>query len=55
MVYFRSRISQDLINKINKRMVKKKLENPDKEGEEKREIKNKGQLILDALLCAFRY
>lgn len=35
MVYFRSRISQNLINKINKRMVKKKLENPDKEGAEK--------------------
>lgn len=54
-VNFRKRISNNLINKINKRMVmrerrKKEIEEKSERKEEEKEsqIKNKGKLILDA-------
>jgi len=48
MVYFRERISQNLVHKINQRMVKKKPEVSTEEGAEKRGVENRGKLILDA-------
>ncbi len=58
LVYFRQRISFDLVNKINEEMVKKgrkKVEvNEENSGLEEEEIEgsqNKGKLILDAT-CA---
>jgi hypothetical protein len=55
LVNFRKRISKNLINKINKRMVKKEREKKEieekserKEEEKESQIKNKGKLILDA-------
>ncbi len=51
LVYFRKRISTEIINKINLRIVKEELERPEngenKKGENEAE-KNKGELILDA-------
>ena len=55
MVYFRERIDQDMINKVNKKMVenaRKKEESAKKnESGQGEEIENKGKLILDAT-CA---
>ncbi len=54
MVYFRERIEQDMVNKVNKKMVKNARK---KEGESERKknesgkvesLKNQGKLILDA-------
>ena len=58
MVYFRQRISVDLVKRINEEMVKRGRERieqkSEKKGSEEEEIgerKNKGKLILDAT-CA---
>ncbi|NES86012.1 MAG: IS5 family transposase [Moorea sp. SIO2B7] len=55
MFYFRERIDRELVNKINKRIVKCQTENREKEVEESQgeetgegEKKNKGKLIIDA-------
>jgi IS5 family transposase len=54
LVHFRKRISKNLVNKVNKRMVmrereKKEIEEKSQTKEEKEgEIKNRGKLILDA-------
>jgi hypothetical protein len=55
MVYFRERINQDLVNQINRKMVKKSLKKnkqsekvKKKEDSELEETKNRGKLILDA-------
>lgn len=52
LVYFRKRISLEIINKINEEIVKlaqdESLNQKEEEKEEKQEIKNKGQLMLDA-------
>merc|ERR1711912_122014 len=47
LVHFRKRIDGELINKINKKVVKREIDKSDKE----EKIKNKGKLILDAT-CA---
>jgi hypothetical protein len=58
MVYFRERIDQGLVNQINRKMVKKSLEQTEesekvkkKEDSELEKTKNRGKLILDAT-CA---
>ncbi len=58
LVHFRKRIDGELINKINKKIVKREIDKSDKEVKKKdffqekgEEIKNKGKLILDAT-CA---
>ncbi len=56
MVYFRERIDQDLVNQINRKMVKKSLEKNEKSEKVKKRLrtrrnKNRGKLILDAT-CA---
>lgn len=51
LVYFRRRIKRELIDKINKQIVKQSLEAQElekKNSETEKEEKNKGQLILDA-------
>merc|ERR1711912_195 len=45
LVHFRKRIDRELINKINKKIVKREIDKSDKK------IKKKGKLILDAT-CA---
>jgi hypothetical protein len=59
LVHFRERINIDLVNKVNREMVKKTLEITEEEVQEKKYIveeeiiepKNRGKLILDAT-CA---
>ena len=58
LVHFRKRIDVDLVNKINKEIVKKEKEKLDKEIKKKdlpqekgKKLKNRGKLILDAT-CA---
>ena len=58
LVHFRKRIDGELINKINKKIVKREIDKSDKEVKKKdclqekgEKIKNKGKLILDAT-CA---
>ena len=57
LVHFRERITIEMVNKINKKMVNKFHKKEEEEEEEKKkkeevfEIKNKGKLILDAT-CA---
>ena len=58
LVHFRKRIDGELINKINKEIVKREIDKSDKEVKKKdflqekgENIKNKGKLILDAT-CA---
>lgn len=58
LVHFRERISVDLVNRVNQQMVKKMLETTSPESSKKKtekseinEVKNRGQLILDAT-CA---
>lgn len=51
LVYFRKRISPEIINKINKKVIKEEIErqeNGEKKTSENEEDKNKGELILDA-------
>lgn len=51
LVYFRQRISPEIINKINQKIIKENLENPkkgEKNTQEEVENQNQGELILDA-------
>ncbi|HEY9705442.1 MAG TPA: transposase [Allocoleopsis sp.] len=51
LVHFRKRISEEIINKINKNIVKENLENLENDEDkisESEAQKNKGELILDA-------
>merc|ERR1711912_172866 len=58
LVHFRKRIDGELINKINKKIVKREIDKSDKEVKKKKDClqekgektKNKGKLILDAKL-----
>ncbi len=66
MVYFRERIDKNLVNQVNKKMVKnlrEKTEEIETESEankkkpetELEETKNKGKLILDATAATARH
>jgi hypothetical protein len=51
LVYFRQRISLEIIKKINQKIIKENLEKPkngEKKTQENEEVKNQGELILDA-------
>jgi hypothetical protein len=51
LVHFRKRISPEIINKINEKIIKQNLETPkneEKKNQENEEVNNQGELILDA-------